>query len=205
MILIIAPHVDDGVLGCGGAIARFVEEGEEIYYVIFSVSSGSVLKGFPKNELEIEFKKSMRVLGIPKDNLLIYRYNVRTFSYHRQDILEDLVKIKREINPDMVFVPSLNDLHQDHKTIMEEGCRAFKMTTLLGYEEPWNNIIFNTSSFVPFEERHIKKKVCALREYKTQRYRSYSNEDFIRGLAKVRGVQINREYAETFEVIRWVI
>ncbi len=204
-ILIIAPHTDDGELGCGGAIARFIEEGKEVYYAAFSVAEKSVPEGFPKNELEIEVKRAMKVLGVPADNLLIYRYEVRTFSYHRQEILEDLVRLKKDLEPTLIFIPSLNDLHQDHKTIAEEGCRAFKTGTLLGYEEPWNNISFNTTSFVPLEERHIKKKIDALKEYRTQRYRNYLNEDFIRGLAKTRGTQINKEYAEAFEVIRWVI
>jgi LmbE family N-acetylglucosaminyl deacetylase len=204
-ILIIAPHTDDGELGCGGTIARFVEEGKEVYYAAFSVAEKSVPEGFPKNELEIEVRRAMKILGVRENNLLIYRYEVRTFSYHRQEILEDLVKLKKELEPTLIFIPSLNDLHQDHKTIAEEGCRVFKMATLLGYEEPWNNISFNTSSFVPLEERHIKKKIEALKEYKTQRYRNYLNEEFIRSLAKTRGTQINKEYAEAFEVIRWVI
>ncbi|MCW7073713.1 MAG: PIG-L family deacetylase [Methanophagales archaeon] len=204
-LLIIAPHTDDGELGCGGTIARFIEEGKEVYYAAFSVAEKSVPEGFPKNELEIEVKRAMKVLGVPENNLFIYRYEVRTFSYYRQDILEDLVKLKKELEPTLIFIPSLNDLHQDHKTIAEEGCRAFKTATLLGYEEPWNNISFKTSSFVPLEKRHIKKKIDALKEYKTQRYRSYLNEDFIRGLAKTRGTQINKEYAEAFEVIRWII
>ncbi|MCW3130871.1 MAG: PIG-L family deacetylase [Methanophagales archaeon] len=204
-LLIIAPHTDDGELGCGGTIARFIEEGKEVYYAAFSVAEKSVPEGFPKNELEIEVKRAMKVLGVPENNLFIYRYEVRTFSYYRQDILEELVKLKKELEPTLIFIPSLNDLHQDHKTIAEEGCRAFKTATLLGYEEPWNNISFKTSSFVPLEKRHIKKKIDALKEYKTQRYRSYLNEDFIRGLAKTRGTQINKDYAEAFEVIRWII
>ncbi len=204
-ILVIAPHTDDGELGCGGAIARFIEEGKDVYYAAFSVAEDSVPEGFPKNELEIEVRQAMKILGVSDDHLLIYRYKVRTFSYHRQEILEDLVRLKKELEPTLIFIPSLNDLHQDHKTIAEEGCRAFKMATLLGYEEPWNNISFNTSSFVPLEARHVGKKIDALKEYKTQMYRNYLNEDFIKGLAKTRGVQINKEYAEAFEVIRWVI
>lgn len=204
-ILVIAPHTDDGELGCGGAIARFIEEGKDVYYAAFSVAEESVPEGFPKNELEIEVRRAMKILGVSEDCLLIYRYKVRTFSYHRQEILEDLVRLKKELEPTLIFIPSLNDLHQDHKTIAEEGCRAFKMATLLGYEEPWNNISFNTSSFIPLEERHVGKKIDALKEYKTQMYRNYLNEDFIKGLAKTRGVQINKEYAEAFEVIRWVI
>jgi len=203
-VLILAPHTDDGELGCGGTIARFIEEGKEVYYAAFSVAEKSVPEGFPKNILEIEVKKAMKILGVSESNLLIYKYEVRTFSYHRQEILEDIISLRKELQPDLVFIPSPNDLHQDHKVIAEEGIRAFKKSTILGYEMPWNNISFNTISFIPLEERHIKKKIDALRCYETQRYRSYLNEDFIRSLARTRGTQIEVEYAEAFEVIRWV-
>ena len=204
VILILAPHTDDGELGCGGTIARFVEEGKEVYYAAFSVAEKSVPEGFPKNILKTEVRKAMKILGVPESNLLIYRYEVRTFSYHRQEILEDIISLRKELQPDLVFIPSPNDLHQDHKVIAEEGIRAFKKSTILGYEMPWNNISFNTISFIPLEERHIRKKIDALRCYETQRYRSYLSEDFIRSLARTRGTQIEVEYAEAFEVIRWV-
>jgi len=203
-VLILAPHTDDGELGCGGTIARFIEEGKEVYYAAFSVAEKSVPEGFPKNILEIEVRKAMKILGVSESNLLIYKYEVRTFSYHRQEILEDIISLRKELQPDLVFIPSPNDLHQDHKVIAEEGIRAFKKSTILGYEMPWNNISFNTVSFIPLEEKHIKKKIDALRCYETQRYRSYLNEDFIRSLARTRGTQIEVEYAEAFEVIRWV-
>ena len=83
--------------------------------------------------------------------------------------------------------------------------RAFKKCTLLGYEQPWNNITFNTLAFIPLKESHIKKKIDALKCYETQRERAYLNADFIRGLAVTRGTQIEQRYAEAFEVIKWVI
>ena len=83
--------------------------------------------------------------------------------------------------------------------------RAFKGVSILGYEIPWNNITFHTQAFIKLEERHIKKKIEALKAYKSQQHRFYATEDFIWGLAKTRGVQIAAEHAETFEVIRWVI
>ena len=204
-VLILAPHTDDGELGCGGTIARFVEDGKEVYYAAFSVAEKSVPEGFPRNILEIEVRKAMKILGVSESNLLIYKYEVRTFSYHRQEILEDIISLRKGLQPDLVFIPSPNDLHQDHKVIAEEGIRAFKKSTILGYEMPWNNISFNTISFIPLEERHIRKKIDALRCYETQRYRSYLSEDFIRSLARTRGTQIEVEYAEAFEVIRWVL
>lgn len=204
-ILILAPHTDDGELGCGGSISKFVEDGMEVYYSAFSVAEKSVPSGFPKDALETEVKKATEILGVLKSNLKIYRYGVRTFSYHRQEILEDMVSLRCELQPDLVFMPSLNDLHQDHKVVAEEAIRAFKEFTILGYEQPWNNISFDTISFIPLEEKHIKKKIEALKCYETQKYRRYLNEEFIIGLAKTRGTQIGVEFAEAFEVVRWVM
>jgi LmbE family N-acetylglucosaminyl deacetylase len=55
------------------------------------------------------------------------------------------------------------------------------------------------------EERHIEAKLRALAEYKSQAHRNYANEEFIRGLARTRGVQISARYAETFEILRWIM
>jgi LmbE family N-acetylglucosaminyl deacetylase len=204
-IVVLAPHIDDGELGCGGSIAKFVEEEKEIWYAAFSIAEDSIPKGFPKNVLETELKRATKILGVPGENVLVYRYKVRTFSYSRQEILDDLLTLKQEIKPDLIFSPSLNDVHQDHKVLAEEGRRMFKENTILGYEEPWNNISFDTISFVPLKERHIQKKIDALMCYESQKCRKYLNEEFIRGLAKVRGTQIKKEYAEAFEVIRWIL
>ena len=102
-------------------------------------------------------------------------------------------------------MPSINDIHQDHYTVAQEGLRAFKDRTILGYELIWNNISFNTTSFITLGKKHIQAKVDALKEYKSQSDRAYMSREFIFSLAKSRGVQIGKEYAECFEVIRWVM
>jgi LmbE family N-acetylglucosaminyl deacetylase len=119
--------------------------------------------------------------------------------------LEDIIKLKNQIKPDVVFIPSINDIHQDHYTIANEGVRAFKNTTIFCYEMPWNNFSFNTTCFVRLNEEHVKTKFKALTEYKSQAHRPYANEEFIKSLARVRGVQIGVQYAEVFEIVRWVI
>ena len=107
--------------------------------------------------------------------------------------------------PDLVFLPSSTDVHQDHQTIHNEGKRAFKFNMILGYEMPWNNLTISTSSFVILEERHILKKIAALSCYKTQLFRHYANEEFVRSLARTRGAQIAQRYAEVFQLVRLVI
>ncbi len=203
--LVLAPHTDDGEFGCGGSVARFINEGKELYYVAFSTAEESVPDPWPKDILKTEVKEATKRLGIAQANLIIYDFKVRELSYHRQEILEELVKIKNDVCPDLVFLPSSNDLHQDHSTVSKEGIRAFKDTTILGYEMPWNNIEFQAEAFIILSEEHINQKIRALDAYDSQKGRSYANEEFVRSLARTRGVQIGRRYAEAFEVIRWVV
>lgn len=204
-ILILAPHTDDGEFGCGASIAKYIEEGAEVYYAAFSLAEESVPTPFPRNILEKEVKAATKKLGIKPEYLLLYKYRVRHFAYKRQDILEDLVKLNKKIKPDLVFMPCLQDLHQDHSTIAMEGLRAFKRTSILGYEIPWNNMNFATQCFISFGEKHFNKKLRALNCYNSQKSRSYASEEFIRSLAITRGTQIGQRYAEVFEVIRWII
>jgi len=204
-ILILAPHTDDGEFGCGGTIARFIKDGKNVYYAAFSLAEESVPDPFPKNILETEVKAATKQLGIPPDNLLLYKYKVRNFAYFRQEILEDLVKLNHDINPDLVFMPSINDLHQDHSTIAQEGLRAFKKTSILCYELPWNNINFSTNCFISLNEEELALKILALDCYNSQKGRNYASEQFIRSLAITRGTQIGTKYAEVFEVIRWIM
>jgi len=204
-VLVLAPHTDDGEFGCGGSIARFIQEGKEIYYAAFSTAEESVPDPWPKDILKSEVKEATKRLGIPQDNLIIFDFKVRELGYHRQEILEELVKIKKNICPDLVFLPSSNDFHQDHTTVSKEGIRAFKTTTILGYEIPWNNISFQAESFIILSEENISTKLNTLDAYNSQKGKSYANEEFIRSLARTRGVQIGSKYAEAFEVIRWVI
>lgn len=204
-VYILAPHTDDGELGAGGTISKLIELGANVYYFAFSTAEQSVPEGFPKDILKTEVLDATSKLGIKKENVIIYNYEVRKLNYARQEILEDLIKHRKNLKPDLVFMPSLNDIHQDHSTIAQEGLRAFKNTTILGYELIWNNLTFDTTSFIKLEKRHIQAKSDALKEYKSQGERDYMSEEFIFSLARTRGVQIGTQYAESFEVIRLVI
>ncbi len=203
-VLVLAPHTDDGELGCGGTISRMVEEGREVYYAAFSTAAESVPPPFPPDILEKEVREGTKVLGIPAANLLVYKYKVRHLPHMRQEILEELVRMKREIDPATVFLPSAQDLHQDHQTVHIEGLRAFKTVTVLGYELPWNNLSFDYRHFCILTHAHVQTKVAALRCYQSQQHRPYTQEDFIWSWARTRGGQIMVEYAEAFDVLRWV-
>lgn len=204
-VLVLAPHTDDGEVGCGGTIAKLIEQGKEVHYAAFSIARTSVRPEYPSDILEIEVRKATKILGIPSNQLHVFDLPVREFPRHRQQILQHLVDLRDQLRPDLVLVPSLADIHQDHQVMANEGLRAFKSHTILGYEEPWNNIVFATRCFVPLETKHVELKIRALQAYASQRHRSYLSEDFIWSLARTRGTQIEDKYAEAFEILRWVM
>ena len=203
-VLVLAPHTDDGEFGCGGTMARLVEAGVEVHYHAFSIATRSLPPGFAPDTLAREVREATGELGIPEAQLRVHDFDVRTFPERRQDILELLVGLWEELKPDAVFQPSHHDVHQDHQTIAQEGLRAFKRTTVLGYEIPWNNFDFSYGAYVGLEQRHLERKVAALARYASQQHRRYANPEYVWNLARVHGINVNREYAECFQVYRIV-
>ncbi len=203
-ILVLAPHTDDGELGCGGTISKLISKGAEVFYLAFSAAEDSVPKDFPRDTLRKEAKLSTSCLGIKEKNCLVLDYKVRVFKSHRQEILDDMIKVRNEFYPDLVIVPSSYDNHQDHEVINNEAKRAFKNISIIGYELPWNNSKFSHDLFVELDDKDLLKKIEAVSKYETQKFRKYSSENFLRSLATLRGVQINKEFAESFEVVRLI-
>jgi N-acetylglucosamine malate deacetylase 1 len=203
--LVLAPHTDDGEFGCGGTMARLVDAGCEVRYVAFSIATRSLPPGFPPDTLGREVREATQQLGIPESHLDVHDFEVRTFPERRQDILELLVALWEDWKPEAVFQPSLHDVHQDHQVVAAEGLRAFKRTTILGYEIPWNNFDFAYQAYVSLDRSHLERKTAALERYASQQHRRYSDPEYIWSVARTHGINVNRAYAEVFEVYRLVV
>jgi LmbE family N-acetylglucosaminyl deacetylase len=201
-VLVLAAHTDDGEFGCGGTIARLLDEGVEVRYVAFSTATKSLPEAFPPDALAREVEEATAALGIT--NLAVHDFDVRTFPERRQDILELLIAEWEEWHPDAVFQPSLHDVHQDHQVVAAEGLRAFKRTTILGYEIPWNNFDFSYQAYFALTQAQVERKIAALAKYASQQHRRYSDPEYIRNLARTNGINVNRDYAEVFQVHRVV-
>lgn len=201
-VLVISPHTDDGELGCGGTISRFVREGKEIFYLALSHSFLQP-DGCARNDLSGECKNALKVLGIKRYSIL--GFEARNFLRDRQIILDTFIQIKKEFKPDLVFVPISYDLHQDHQVVTEEARRAFRECSILGYEMFGKKQGENLSFFVRLEECDIKKKIKAFHQYKSQKLRRYYDPKILNGLATLRGLQIRCDYAEAFEPLLIVI
>lgn len=204
-LLILAPHPDDGEFSSGGTLKKLTSNGVKVWYIAFSPCVKSLPDGSPRDTLFIELYNAIKHIGIAKDNVITFDFPVREFDKHRQEILEELVKLKREIKPGLVLLPNSKDIHQDHQVIYNEGIRAFKHSKILGYELPWNNLEFVHNFYCKLEEGQIEAKYAAIQEYKSQSFRQYHSKEFFYGLAKARGTEISCEFAEAFELIRWYI
>ena len=205
-IILFSPHTDDGELGCGGTIAKMIEQGADVFHYAFSSCENT--NDNQEKHVE-EMAMSDKVLGIQASAILhppgAKEFAMRSIYKDRQEVLNAMVDLRMNINPDLVFVPSSNDTHQDHQTIREEAFRAFKQCSILGYEMPWNNLQFKTDIFTRLDYSHVQRKLEAIQCYHTQYGKTYFDPDFVLALAKIRGTQVGALYAEAMECIRWML
>lgn len=200
--LLLSPHTDDCEITMGGTIARLIEDGYNIEWMVFSNSWQSLPDGFDKDTLPREQLASAAAFGISSAQVTQYDFETRRFPQYRQEILELMVAKSREFNPSVVFCPTLQDCHQDHATIAQEAVRAFKRKTLLGYISTWNVTHEIRTYYVEVKKTHIEKKLKALSSYKSQMHRPYMGDDQINTMMKACGIQVGVEHAEAFETIR---
>ena len=198
-VFAIAPHVDDVELGAGGTIYQLCKN-NTVFYI------GLSLPPLVDNEVLMnEFHQSAKVLGIKEENIIIRNYDPRNLFDVRSEILQFFYDLNKKLKPDVVLIPNSKDIHQSHEVVFAEGRRAFKYSTILGYELPWNSFDFKMDLFIELSDETVKEKVRAINEYRTQKSRIFFSNDIVGDLARVRGKQIGKEYAECFEVIRMII
>lgn len=204
-ILGLSAHTDDIDVASGGKLIKDLEAGHQIQIAVFSYCQQSLPDIYPADKLKQEFQSSMKTIGIT--DYAIFDFQVRRFNEVRQDILEQLIQIKKEYNPDLVITHSLNDIHQDHQVIAIESIRAFKNSaSILAMQMPHNNLSFNHQYYERLTENHIQQKILALSKYESQYYleRKIFNEDTIAAWARLNGFCCNADFAEVFEVVRMI-
>lgn len=189
--LVLSPHTDDGELGCGGTIAKLIENGWHVKILCFTACGRDVLK----KEAHISAGK----LGV---SIEILDFFVRQFHRDRQEILQTLYDINKNGKYQLIFTPVTTDIHQDHNVITKEAKRAFRSNTILGYELPWNNLSVTLNGFISLDSRHVDKKIDALDSYNSQKDNLYFNSTYFKSVLFTRGIQLGTEFAEGYEVIK---
>jgi len=198
-ILFLGAHPDDIELGAGALIADIVGKAN-----ILCVTLSDNQKNPDLINVVGEHYKSMKVLGLSHSQIILNDFETRRFPEHRQEILETLLKIKREFLPEIVFVHTPQDIHQDHITVTEEARRAFRGTTVLGFDVLRSSYGFFPHFLVEVSALALEKKIAALKEYQTYQNRYYFSSEVIRSTAIRHGALSERPFAEGFDIIRVV-
>jgi LmbE family N-acetylglucosaminyl deacetylase len=194
MILVISSHPDDESLGVGATLSAIKEE-----KIGFCLTAHSDFQ-----HLLPEMLCAYNELGIKY--LPNWNQDFKHREFNRQAVLDTFIRLRNEFNPTMVFTHSSFDFHNDHKIVYEESVRAFKHSTILGYNFSWNNIKgCNNTTFSKLEYENVEAKLKACRSYKSQEERHYMKNDLILADLKINGLICGSKYAEAFETIRYFL
>jgi LmbE family N-acetylglucosaminyl deacetylase len=197
-VCFIGAHPDDIELGCGALIAHIVKQTD-----VLCVTLSDNRKNPDLVHVADEHFRSMSILGVPEKNVIVADFETRRFPQARQEILEYLIKLKQSYKPEIVFVHTKADMHQDHATVTEEAQRAFRGgTTLLGFDVIRSSNGFFPTFLVEVSEEDVELKVKALAEYKTYASRYYFNAEITRSTLIRNGALAERRFAEGFDILR---
>ena len=215
-ILVVAPHMDDEVLGCGGIMAKYAKEGHEVYVAVVTNGQPPL---FTREEDDIDKTNCLeahKLLGVKKTFFLdLPAAMLDTVS--RYKLNGAIGKIVNEIKPDELYIPHRGDMHFEHK-LVNEACmvaarprnneavkRVYAYETLS--ETEWD-IPGADNYFMPtvFEDISDYRdfKIEAMEQYSEQivEYPSPRSAEGIGALAMHRDSTVNRKYAESFMSIR---
>ena len=198
-VLFLGAHPDDIELGCGALIADIIDQ-TSLYCMTFSDNK----KNPDLQHLLEEHYISMHTLGLTDAQIEVGTFETRRFPASRQEILEKMLQLRRALKPEIVFVHTPQDIHQDHVTVTQEALRAFRGTTVLGYDVLRSSYGFFPHFLVEVTEAAVNKKIEALAKYVTYTDRYYFSEPILRSTAIRHGALAERPFAEGFDIIRIV-
>ncbi len=206
-VLAIGAHFDDVELGCGGALARHVHQGDNVYVFVATVSgfSNQYNQAVRSNESALdEARNAMAVLGI-KEMLC---GNFKTLEVEFVDSLNiEILKIVQEKKIDLVYAHWTGDIHHDHQAVAKASLHSCRhVPRLLMYRSNWyhstlefrGNFYFDITEFWATKERAIRAHVTEVDRTGEKWIGFFKNE------AENAGQRIGVKYAEVFEVVKWL-
>ena len=198
-VLLLGAHPDDIELGCGALLHHIVKETD-----VLCVTLSDNQKNPDLSHVMEEHYVSMAILGVPKEKIVFGPFTTRVFPDARQEILEYFLKLRRDFQPDLIFVHSGQDIHQDHTTMTDEALRAFRGITVLGFDVVRSSYGFFPHFLVEVTEEDVDKKIEALSQYETYRDRYYFNSELTRSIMVRHGALAEYPFAEGFDILRIV-
>ncbi len=219
-ILVIAPHADDEVLGCGATMAKACAKGNEVFVLICtnaSVGAPELFSAELIKQIRTEAVNAHRLIGV-KETIFLEFPAPALDQFPRYKMSNEISAIIKKIGADTVYIPHRGDCHKDHTIIHEcamVACRplancsvkhvyAYETLSETEWGEPVAADFFVPVKYNTFTNEEFQKKLDAMSCFKSQLYPFPASRSLvaIEALAKYRGCTVSAERAEAFEVLR---
>ena len=215
-ILVIAPHPDDDILGCGGTIKKHIAEGDNLSVCIVTKGFSPIFTDDSVRTVRKEHKQALHRLGIEHIEYLDFPA-VMLEEQHRYEINRSFDNVIRKYKPETVYIPHFGDMQKDHAIVSEAVMVAvrprgnYTVKTVLAYEtlsETEWNIPHSSKTFIPnyyvYISDYLKDKLEALKLIKSQisDFPAPRSLEAVESLAKLRGSTVGVKAAEAFSVVR---
>lgn len=206
-ILAVGAHFDDVELGCGGALVKHVNQGDNVYVYVATVSGFSNHNSDLIRSADIalqEAQTAMKVIGIKE---MITGQFATLHVEFTDDLNLQIIKIVEEKKIDIAYTHWVGDIHHDHQALAKASLHSCRhVPRLLMYRSNWyhSNIDFKGNFYVDIStEWQTKKK--AISSHVSEMERTGNKWiDFFYNEAKNAGQRIGVKYAEVFEVVKWL-
>jgi LmbE family N-acetylglucosaminyl deacetylase len=198
-VLFLGAHPDDIELGCGALIHHIAPMSDVLCVTLSDNQKNPLLPN-----VVTEAYKSMAVLGVPRERVQFGPFTTRVFPEARQQILEYFLQLRTDFQPDIIFVHSSQDVHQDHRTMTDEALRAYRGITVLGFDVVRSSHGFFPHFLVEVTEQDVQAKIQALAQYETYGDKYYFNGELTRSILVRHGALAEKPFAEGFDILRIV-
>jgi LmbE family N-acetylglucosaminyl deacetylase len=206
-VLAIGAHFDDLELGCGGTLAKHVQDGDDVYVYVATVS------GFTNHHNETvrsskialeEAEEAMRVLGVKE----LFCGKFDTLHVEFVDTLNmEIVRIVEEKKIDKVYTHWIGDIHHDHQAVARASLHSCRhVLRLLMYRSNWyhSTLDFRGNFYTDITDHWVTKEK-AIRAHASEMNRTGDQWiNFFKNEAENAGQRIGVKYAEVFEVVKWL-
>lgn len=218
-VLVLAPHADDEVLGVGGTIARYVEEGHQVDVCVVTVGQTPMFSTEVLKKIREEALEAHSLLGVNR-SIFVELPAVLLSEVPKHEINKRISDIVTEVKPDIVYIPHFGDMHLDHYLVAQaamvaarpiNGCNIREVYSYETLSESEWNTPHVTNSFIPNTyvsiSKQLDKKKKAMQCYQSQLH-SFPHPrslEALDALARLRGSTVGEDAAEAFCLLRKIV
>jgi LmbE family N-acetylglucosaminyl deacetylase len=215
-ILVIAPHPDDEVLGCGGVMTKYAGAGNKVYVLIMSRGVSHLYGKDKIDNVRREAREAQKIIGVTDTRFLDFpapELDLVSLS----EIARAIEKVLKEWQIEVLFLPHKGDIHNDHSVVFKAAMVAarpinactvrevycFETLSETEWAHPFSNDVFIPNFFVDVTD-FFHTKIEAMKCFKSQlrEYPSSRSLEALEALSKFRGSTVGYHHAEAFMIVR---